>query len=63
VPESTPAGFCVFRPDLDPEPESKFCEKPDPVSSEISDLLFFGCYFASPIKETKFGNHIFMCVV
>jgi len=25
VPESTPAGFCVFLSD----PESKFCEKPD----------------------------------
>jgi len=28
VPESTPAGFCVFLL----EPESKICEKPDPDS-------------------------------
>jgi len=28
VPEPTPAGFCVFL--SDPDPESKFCEKPDP---------------------------------
>ena len=37
VLESTPAGFCVFLADS----ESKFCEKPDPVSSEISDLRNF----------------------
>jgi len=30
VPESTPAGFCVFLSDLDPNPESEICEKPDP---------------------------------
>jgi len=29
VPESTPAGFCVFLSDPDLNPESKFCEKPD----------------------------------
>jgi len=38
LPESTPAGFCVFLSDPDPGPESKICEKPDPVSSEISDF-------------------------
>ena len=27
VLESTPTGFCVFL--SDPDPESKFCEKPD----------------------------------
>jgi len=30
VPESTLTGFCVFLSDLDPDPESKFCEKTDP---------------------------------
>ena len=30
MPESTPAGFCVFL--SDPDPGSKICEKPDPES-------------------------------
>jgi len=30
VPDSTPAGFCVFLSDQDPGPESNICEKPDP---------------------------------
>jgi len=33
VPESTPAGFCVFLWDPDPDLESKICEKPDPHRS------------------------------
>ena len=32
VPESTPAGFCVFLSDPDPGPESKIWEKTDPES-------------------------------
>jgi len=34
VPESIPAGFCVFL--SDPDPESKISEKPDPESLSIS---------------------------
>jgi len=30
VPESTPAGFCVFLLDPDPHPESRIWEKTDP---------------------------------
>jgi len=37
LPESTPAGFCVFLSDPDPDPESNICEKPDPES-----LFHFG---------------------
>jgi len=37
-----------------------FCS---PVSSEISDLLFFVSYFASQSKGIKFGDYFFMCVV
>jgi len=37
VPESTPAGFCVFL--LDPDSESKLCEKPDP---DPESLFSFG---------------------
>jgi len=33
------------------------------VSSEISDLLLFVCYFASQNKEIKFGNYFLMCGV
>jgi len=29
MPELTPAGFCVFCSNLESDPESKFCEKPD----------------------------------
>ena len=36
VPESTPAGLCVFS---DQQPESKFCEKPDP---DPKSLFNFG---------------------
>jgi len=32
VPESTPAEFCVFLSDADPDPQSKIWEKPDPES-------------------------------
>jgi len=32
LPESTPAGFCAYLSDPDPDPESKICEKPDPES-------------------------------
>ena len=32
VPESTPAGFCAFLSDPDPDQESMFCEKPDQKS-------------------------------
>jgi len=35
VPESTPAGFCVFLSDPDLDPESKICEKPDPDAESI----------------------------
>jgi len=34
-PESTPAGFCVFLPDTDPEPESKIWEKLDPAPESL----------------------------
>jgi len=37
VPESTPAGFCVFL--SDPETESKILEKPDP---DPEPLFSFG---------------------
>jgi len=37
LPESTPAGFCVFLSDPDADPESKICGKPDPES-----LFHFG---------------------
>jgi len=33
------------------------------VSSEISDLLLFVCYFDSQSKGIKFGDYFFMCVV
>jgi len=46
-------------PDSGPEPESKNCEKPDPISSDISDLLLFVSYFASQNKEIKFGSYFF----
>jgi len=39
LPESTPAGFCVFLLDPNPDPESKICEKPDP---EPESLFHFG---------------------
>ena len=39
MPESTPAGFCVFFSDADPDPESKFCEKPEP---DQESLFSFG---------------------
>ena len=37
MPESTPAGFCVFL--SDPDPESKICDKPDP---DPESLFYFG---------------------
>jgi len=37
VPESTPAGFCVFL--SDPDPESKICDKRDP---DPESLFNFG---------------------
>ena len=40
MPESTPAWFCIFLSDADPDPESKICEKPDP---EPESLFIFGC--------------------
>ena len=39
VPDSTPAGFCVFLSDPDPDPVSKICEKPDP---DPESLFNFG---------------------
>jgi len=36
-PELNLAGFCVFL--FDPNPESKFCEKPDP---DLESLFHFG---------------------
>jgi len=39
VPESTPAGFRVFRSNPDPVPESKICEKPYP---DPESLFNFG---------------------
>ena len=37
----------------------KFEKLPDPVSSEISDLLLFFSYFASQNKEIKSGKSFF----
>jgi len=37
VPESTPAGYCVFL--ADPDPKLKICEKPDP---DPESLFNFG---------------------
>ena len=34
-----------------------------PVSSKISNLLFFVSYFASQSKGIKFGDYFLMCVV
>jgi len=36
LPESIPAGFCIFLTDPDPDTESKICEKPDPYRSHFS---------------------------
>jgi len=65
VPESTPKGvydFCRSRS----RTRSRIFEwKPDPVSSEISDLceisdlLLFFSYFDSQSKEIKSGNYFF----
>jgi len=38
LPESTPAGFCVFLSDPDPDPESKICEKPDPDLESLFNI-------------------------
>jgi len=35
----TPARFCIFLLDLDPDPESKFCDRPEP---EPESLFNFG---------------------
>ena len=39
LPESTPAGFCVFLSDPDPDPESIIFGKPDP---NPESLFHFG---------------------
>jgi len=44
---------------LDTGPESKFCDKTDQKSSEISDLLLFVSYFASQTKRIKFADYFF----
>jgi len=36
VPESTPAGFCIFLSDPDPDPESKICENRTRIRSHFS---------------------------
>ena len=60
VPESTPAGFCVFLSDTDPDPVSS--EIPD--LCEISDLLLLLGYCVSQNKVIEFGNYFLdMCCV
>jgi len=36
VPESTPARFCIFL--SDPDPESKICEKPEPDPESLFNV-------------------------
>jgi len=44
APESAPAGFCVFISN----PESKFCEKPDPESLfNLGRSMSLRCHFLS----------------
>ena len=53
VPESTPAGFCAFLSDPDPDQESMFCEKPDQKS--LSAVVGV-CVFISLVKTwVNFG--------
>ena len=33
--ESTPAGFCAFLSNPEPDPDSKICEKPGPDSDSL----------------------------
>jgi len=55
LPESTPAGFCVFRSDPDPGPGSKIWEKPDQESifNFGSSRSLCGCFLSKNMGKLR----------
>ena len=58
VPESTPAGFCVFLSDPDPDSESKIFQKQDPVPEWLFHFRVVGVYVVISWVKTwaNFGS-------